>query len=136
MNGERAKKRRKELRMSAESIAKALNTTRVTISRWESGVSEPDDKKKVALARLLGTSVAYLMGETDNPMPLLDVSDTVVITTNDASRKIISEPGRLKFNNGDISIDMPYTSENKRWFDEFITKVIMQAPVSREPALA
>ena len=67
MNGERAKKRRKELRLSAESIAKALNTTRVTISRWEAGISEPDDKKKVALAKLLGTSVAYLMGETDDP---------------------------------------------------------------------
>ena len=67
MNGERAKKRRKELGLSAESVAQALNTTRVTISRWEAGVSSPDDKKKAKLAEVLNTSVAYLMGDIDTP---------------------------------------------------------------------
>ena len=67
MNGERAKKRRKELGLSAESVAQALNTTRVTISRWEAGISEPDDKKKAKLAEILNTSVAYLKGDIDTP---------------------------------------------------------------------
>ena len=67
MNGERAKLRRKQLGLSGEAIAKALNTTRVTVSRLEAGVSEPDDKTKIALARLLNTSVAYLMDEADTP---------------------------------------------------------------------
>ena len=67
MNGERAKKRRKELKLSAENVAQALNTTRVTISRWESGISSPDDKKKAKLAEVLNTSVAYLMGDVDTP---------------------------------------------------------------------
>ena len=67
MNGERAKLRRKQLGLSGETIAKALNTTRVTVSRWEAGVSEPDDKTKIALAKLLNTSVAYLMDEADTP---------------------------------------------------------------------
>ena len=70
MNGERLKKMRKELGLSGEKIAQALDTTRVTVSRWESGISEPNDSKKIALAKMLNTSVAYLMGETDNPAPI------------------------------------------------------------------
>ena len=73
MNGKRLKKLRKELGLSGDAIAQALDTTRVTVSRWESGVSEPNDKKKVALAKILNTSVAYLMGETDNPSPIVHV---------------------------------------------------------------
>ena len=67
MNGERAKRRRKELGLTAETVAQALKTTRVTISRWEAGISEPDDRKKALLAKVLKTNVAYLMGDTDNP---------------------------------------------------------------------
>lgn len=67
MNGERAGQRRKELGLSGEKVAQALNTTRVTISRWETGTSEPDDKKKAMLAKVLNTTVAYLMGDVDNP---------------------------------------------------------------------
>ena len=67
MNGIRLKKRRKELGLSGEKIAQELGTTRVTVSRWETGTSEPDDKTKLELARLLNTTVSYLIGETDNP---------------------------------------------------------------------
>ena len=67
MNGIRLKKRRKELGLSGEKIAQELDTTRVTVSRWETGTSEPDDKTKLELARLLNTTVSYLIGETDNP---------------------------------------------------------------------
>ncbi len=68
MEGLRVKKRRKELKLSAQDVADELGTTRVTVSRWESGISEPNDKTKKALANVLKTSVAYLMGETDNPI--------------------------------------------------------------------
>ena len=70
MNGMRLKQKRKELGLSGEAIARTLDTTRVTVSRWENGTSEPNDKKKIALAKMLHTSVAYLMGETDNPDPM------------------------------------------------------------------
>lgn len=73
MNGKRLKRLRKELGLSGENIAQALDTTRVTVSRWESGASEPSDKKKIALAKILNTSVAYLMGETDNPTPITNI---------------------------------------------------------------
>ena len=69
MDGERARRRRKELKISGETIAQKLRTTKATVSRWESGVSEPDDKTKIALAKLLNTTVSYLIGETNNPTP-------------------------------------------------------------------
>ena len=67
MNGQRLRQKRKEAGLSGEAVAQALNTTKVTISRWENGTSEPNDTKKATLAKILNTSVAYLMGETDNP---------------------------------------------------------------------
>lgn len=71
MHGQRLKKRRQLCGFSAEQLAQKMNTTRVTVSRWESGKHEPDDENKIRMARLLGTSVAYLMGETDDPNPPL-----------------------------------------------------------------
>lgn len=68
MNGRRLKDRRKLFGMTAEVLAEKLNTTRVTVSRWESGASEPNDKTKLALAEILETSVSYLMGETDDSL--------------------------------------------------------------------
>ena len=69
MNGVRLKNKRKELKISGQEIADALGTTRTTVYRWEAGLSEPNDSTKVELAKMLNTSVAYLMDETDNPKP-------------------------------------------------------------------
>lgn len=67
MNGERMKRRRKLLGISGEMIAKELGFNRVTVARWESGANEPDDNTKIALAKMLQTTVSYLVGETNNP---------------------------------------------------------------------
>ena len=70
MDGERVRRRLKELGLTSEKIAQELGTTRVTVSRWENETSEPDDKTKIALAKLLKTTVSYLLGETDEPNEL------------------------------------------------------------------
>ena len=49
-----------------------------TISRWETGAREPDLETISKVARLLNTSVAYLVGETDNPNAQ-DAADSKVI---------------------------------------------------------
>ena len=130
MYGDRLKKRRKELKLSAGALAKLLNTTRVTVSRWESGVSEPNDKTKIALAKTLQTSVAYLMGEVEDfsnkkssnsPAPM---GNALVTQANAPSRKIYTEPSDLKFDNGEIKITMPDTPENKQLFDKLLSQVI------------
>ncbi len=131
MYGERAKRRRKELGLSGEKVAEVLGTTRVTVSRWESDTSEPDDRTKIALAKLLNTSVAYLIGETDNP----NISETGVGSSSftpdialleEPSKETLHKetPGKLVFKQGDCYIEVPDTPSNQAWFKELSASVI------------
>lgn len=59
-------------------MAEALGVSPKTVSPWETGEREPDLATLHELARILDTSVAYLVGETDDPGPLSN-SDVDVI---------------------------------------------------------
>lgn len=65
--------RLKELRVlkgwNQEYVAKEANTTRVSISRYETGIREPDYETLLNLAHLYNVSVDYILGNTDNPTP-------------------------------------------------------------------
>lgn len=91
MEGLRIRTRRKKLGISGKDIADALNTTKVTVSRWETGKSEPDDKTKFELAKLLKTSVAYLMGETDNPDPDFSTALGNIVYEEDRKKQEIKQ---------------------------------------------
>ena len=54
---------------SQEELANLLHVHNNTISKWESGTQAPRMTKMKELASILGTTVAYLMGDTDNPLP-------------------------------------------------------------------
>ena len=69
MKGERIQLRQDALNISNQDILFALNTTGATLSRWKNDKNEPDDITKLALAKALKTTVAYLIGETDDPAP-------------------------------------------------------------------
>lgn len=56
-------------------------------------MSEPDDETKIALAKLLNTTVAYLIGETDNPEKNGGNAHSGTLLTNDESGNIICEWG-------------------------------------------
>ena len=64
--GERLRKLR-EGKYSQEDLADMLNVHSNTISKWETGSQEPHSKRVAELARVLGTTTAYLLGDTDNP---------------------------------------------------------------------
>lgn len=66
--GERLAALRKEKGMSQESLGEAMGVSRQAISKWESDASMPEIDKLVALSRLFGVSVGYLLGveEEDN----------------------------------------------------------------------
>lgn len=53
--------------MKQTRIAELLEVNVNTVSRWLSGDFNPTDEKKLRLAEILNTTVAYLMGETDHP---------------------------------------------------------------------
>jgi transcriptional regulator with XRE-family HTH domain len=64
---ERLKERRNFLGMTLVDVGERLGVTRGTVSRWETGDREPSDAIKKKLAEIYNTSVAYLLGETDEP---------------------------------------------------------------------
>lgn len=66
--GEKIRKLR-EGKYTQEELAEKMNVHNITISKWENGIQEPHSKRVAELARILGTSTAYLLGDTDNPAP-------------------------------------------------------------------
>jgi len=68
ITGERLKKLRKNQDLSQAQLAEKIGTDGNTISRWERGVLEIGKKKLILLAESFNTSVAYLLGETDDPI--------------------------------------------------------------------
>lgn len=66
--GDKIRERRKELKMSQRDLAARMGyTDHTTITRIESGKTDPPQKKVAAFARVLGVTPGYLMGWTENP---------------------------------------------------------------------
>ena len=64
---ERIKRRRKEMGLSADDVAKALNVSRATIYRYESSEIEKLPTSIIEpLCKVLKTTPAYLMGWDEN----------------------------------------------------------------------
>ena len=69
--GERMKSRRKELGISADDVAKALNVSRATVFRYENGdIEKVPGNVLEPLANVLHTTVAYLMGWSEDKSKL------------------------------------------------------------------
>ena len=66
--GERLKSIRGR-KMTQEQLGELMNVHNNTISRWEKGENMPSLNCIAKLAEILGTSTAYLLGETDDPTP-------------------------------------------------------------------
>lgn len=66
--GEKIYRLRRNLDLTQEKLAKEIEVSAKTVIRWERGEREPSGDALRPLAAALGTSVAYLMGETDDPM--------------------------------------------------------------------
>ena len=58
---------RKKNGWSQEDLAEKLDVSRQSISKWESGVQEPRAQRIAELAKLLDTTTAYLLGDSDDP---------------------------------------------------------------------
>lgn len=66
MRGDRLRALRKEKNLGQPELANLLGISTSTIGMYERNKREPDDETKLRLAKFFNTSVAYLMGETDN----------------------------------------------------------------------
>lgn len=68
--GERLKDLRKEKGYTLEQVAEKLNTTKVTISRYENNLREPKRETISQFAKLFNVSTDYLHGHTNNKFTL------------------------------------------------------------------
>ena len=55
---------RKKNGWSQEELAEQLQVSRQSVSKWESGASDPSTTNLIALAKLLGVKVEDLLKET------------------------------------------------------------------------
>ena len=69
MKHERIRSLRKQQLMTQGELAEALHVSRSAVSMWEIGASDMVLSTLERLADVLGTSIAYLVGETDDPKP-------------------------------------------------------------------
>ena len=70
MLSERIIQLRRRLGWSQEELAARLDVSRQSVSKWESGASQPELDKVVAMSRVFGVSTDYLLkDEPDGPEP-------------------------------------------------------------------
>lgn len=69
MRSDRLKAYRVKRDLTQEALAFELGTDKKAVSRWESGQFSPNAETLVELSRILGVSVDYLLGLSDNPTP-------------------------------------------------------------------
>jgi transcriptional regulator with XRE-family HTH domain len=65
--GSRIRKRRRHQEISQKGLAQALSVSVKTISNWETDAHAPRGAVLNALAEALSTTVAYIMGESEDP---------------------------------------------------------------------
>ncbi len=68
------KRAREAKHISQKEIALSLGVSQPTVSEWESGKKNPAGKNLIALSELLGCSVDFILGRTNNPAPVENVN--------------------------------------------------------------
>ncbi|MBR1971894.1 MAG: helix-turn-helix transcriptional regulator [Oscillospiraceae bacterium] len=63
--GQRIAQERKKLNISQVGLATRLDVSRQAISKWESDAAIPEIDKLIALSKLFGVSVGWLLGVED-----------------------------------------------------------------------
>lgn len=65
--GQRIAEERKKLGLSQEALGDKLGVSRQAISKWESDAAVPDVDKLIALSKLFGVTVGWLLGVEEEP---------------------------------------------------------------------
>ena len=80
---------RKKKNMSQDELAEKVGTTRSTISKWESGSSEPPASQLKYIADVFGVSVDYLCGGDNRNEVKICVLDTCVLLNRPRALEVI-----------------------------------------------
>lgn len=86
--GQRIAQKRKELALSQEALGDQLGVSRQSIYKWESDTALPEIDKLIALSRLYGVSVGWLLGVEDLPEPPGEAAGTETALTEQQLRMV------------------------------------------------
>lgn len=84
-------------KMNQAQLAEAVGTTPARVSDWKAGKSRPTIDQLANVAKVLGVSVDYLLGVSDEPRPDASTADMAVVavlirslnlTTEEAVRRL------------------------------------------------
>lgn len=76
MLGERIKERRIVQGLTQRDLAKKLNISFQTVSKYEKDINQPDAEKLKLLSKCLDCSIDYLVGNSNNPsMKVIEDND-------------------------------------------------------------
>lgn len=89
--GKRLTEVRKEKNMSQEALAKALDATPTTIGRYERDEVKPSIEVATKIAKVLGVSLDYLTGNTDNYLKDKSMLDRInnILSLNEKDKEHI-----------------------------------------------
>ena len=117
LNCERLILCRKKLGITKQEAAKRMQMSQPAYLRYESGERKPSIHVIQFMAHILGTSVNYLIGETDNPSPdsyfvkienepeLFDLITTYVNSDTDTRNRLLSYFHKLTDLNGGHNVN-------------------------------
>lgn len=73
--GQRIAEQRKKLGISQEALGEKMGVSRQAISKWEADGAVPEIDKLIALSKLFGVSVGWLLGVEEAPAPTQSPED-------------------------------------------------------------
>ncbi len=72
---ERLKMLRRKVNLSQQELAQSIHITREAYSMYENGHRQPPYEILISLARYYHVSVDYLLGITDSPIPVAEITE-------------------------------------------------------------
>lgn len=87
--GQRIAQKRKELGLSQEALGDQMGVSRQAIYKWESDTALPEIEKLVALSKLFGVSVGWLLGVEEEAAPEQVNADSLNETQLDMVEQIV-----------------------------------------------
>jgi transcriptional regulator with XRE-family HTH domain len=91
----RLKQLRLEKGLTLEQLAKDLNTTKVTLSRYENSVREPKSDTLKQLSDYFDVSIDYLLGESNEKRHITDDEKEVQVILEETRKKLENNEGLM-----------------------------------------
>ena len=97
--GQRIASRRKLLNLSQEALSEQLEVSRQAVSKWESDTALPDIDKLIALSKIFGVSVGWLLGTEKDPTfdPSTGLSDAQLKMVEEIVTRYQPAPRRFRW---------------------------------------